>query len=207
MRMIFWSPPAQNKLLATGQVTSYGSGTGVDDGALKKGTPKVYTVLTTGQFAGNTDITINSKTDTHANACVLDNKTGLMWSRTIAGSVGPTNNGKLPWTTTGAGATAEGIFPYVAAANAAALAGYTDWRISNITDLHSLIDYSINPPSPNTTAFPAFPQAAVWSSTTDSSATTYAVLIRCASSVGGIFVVSSQVKTDATRYAILVRGG
>jgi len=194
-------------LLSTGQLTSYGSGTGVDDGAYRKGVAKSYTVLTTGVYAGTTSITINSKTDAHSNACVLDNKTGLMWSQTVAGTVGPTNNGKLPWTTTGAGATAEGIFAYCAAANTAALAGYTDWRIPNITDLHSLIDYSINPPSPNTTAFPAFPQATVWSSTTDSSATTFAVLIRCAGSGGGVFVVSSLVKTDATRYSILVRGG
>ena len=203
MRMIFWSPPAQNKLLATGQLTSYGSGTGVDDGALRKGTPKVYTVLTTGQFAGNTNITINAKTDAHANACVLDNKTGLMWSRTYSATVGPTNNGLLPWTTTGAGATAEGIFDYCAAANVAALAGYTDWRVPNIRELENLSDTEVPIGIPDSVAFAGWSAASssVWSSTTYPADTTYALRFNF---VGGGEV--NSIKT-ANYYCILVRGG
>ena len=153
-------------LLSTGQLTSYGSGSGVDDGAYRKGVAKNYTVLTTGAYAGTTSITINSKTDVHANACVLDNKTGLMWSRTCSATVGPASNGYLPWTTTGAGATEEGIFPYCAAANAAALAGYTDWRIANIFELYTLTDHEAPTGYPDSTAFPAWVGDSVHSSTT-----------------------------------------
>ena len=116
------------RLLQTGQVTSYGSGTGVDDGALQKGRSKSYTILTTGQYSGTTNITINAKTDAHSNNCVVDNRTKLMWSRYVSASVGPASDGKIPWTTKG---SVEGIFTYVAAANAATLAGYSDWRIPN----------------------------------------------------------------------------
>ena len=167
------APRKRGYLLATGQVTSYGSGTGVDDGALQKGIPKAYTTLTTGQYSGTVSITINSKTDTHSNNCVVDNNTGLMWSRYASASVGPASDGLLPWTTTGSGATAEGIFAYVAAANAAGLAGYSDWRIPNANELPSLI---INAATgvPNATAFPSWPGIAFWTSTTRGNNTTNA---------------------------------
>lgn len=164
------------KLLATGQLTSYGSGTGVDDGALRKGIVKSYTVLTLGQYSGTTNITINSKTDAHANACVFDNNTGLMWSRTCAASVGTTSDGKLPWTTTGAGATAEGIFPYAAAANAAVLAGYSDWRVPNYFELLSITDEEAPKGLPDSIAFPSWPAQVFFTSTTVLTATTYAIV-------------------------------
>ena len=192
------------KLLATGQLTSYGSGAGVDDGALRKGIVKAYTVLTLGQYTGNTNITINSKTDVHANACVFDHNTGLMWSRTTTKStvIGPASNGKLPWTTTGADATAEGIFPYVAAANAASLAGYTDWRIPNDLELVNLRDMEATTAAPNAAAFPSWPtDDYVWSGTTRPSDTSVAVLVHFyLGSVSGNIGV-------ATYYAALVRGG
>ena len=189
------------KLLATGQLTSYGSGAGVDDGALKKGIVKRYTVLTTGQYSGNTNITINSKTDAHSNNCVFDDHTGLMWSRYAAASVGPASDGKLPWTTTGAGGTAEGIFPYVAAANAAGLGGYTDWRIPNEFELVSIADYEAATSAPNTTAFPSWPTAdATGASTTRTNITTHAMQIYFSSGL-----VSAALKT-ITFYCSLVRG-
>lgn len=188
-------------LLVTGQTTSYGSGTGVDDGALQKGIVKAYGVLTLGQYAGNTNIIINAKTDVHANACVFDSNTGLMWSRYVSASIGVASDGKLPWTTTGVGVTAEGIFPYCAAANAAVLAGYSDWRIPNIYSLMSLVDFESPSLLPDSVAFPSFPADLVWSSTTRPTLATAAFT--------GNYLVGQFIgttKTAATSYCLLVRG-
>jgi hypothetical protein len=187
-------------LLATGQVTSYGSGTGVDDGALQKGIVKAYTVLTLGQYAGNTNITINAKTDVHANACVFDNNTGLMWSRTASASVGPASDGKIPWTTN---ANGEGIFAYCAAANAAGLAGYSDWRVPNINELFSLHDGEAPTAAPNITAFPVITQSyGYWSSSTQANSTSSARNL-----IFTYGAASSNAKNSATTNLLLfVRG-
>ncbi len=187
-------------LLKTGQTTSYGSGSGVDDGALQVGVAKSYTVLTAGQYSGSTNITVNSKTDAHGNACVIDNNTGLMWSRKVSASVGPTSTGALPWTTTGSGGTAEGIFPYVAAANSAALAGHSDWRIPNDLELQTLRDMEAATANPDSTAFPTGWTGTVWSSTTQPSNTANAMATLYGS--GGN---SSTAKTTAN-FCALVRG-
>lgn len=187
-------------LLATGQTTSYGSGTGVDDGALQKGNPKSYTILTAGQYSGSTNITINGKTDTHSNNCVEDNKTGLMWSRTASASVGPNSNGTLPWTDNAGG---ESCFTYCAAANSAGLAGYSDWRVPNIYEIFSLTDFEAPTSAPNSTAFPSFSISVnFWSSTTGTSVITGAMVI-------GNFGSGAATRIDkATNLLLLlVRGG
>lgn len=187
-------------LLKTGQVTSYGSGSGADDGALEIGIAKSYTILTSDQYSGSTNITINSKTDAKSNACVIDNNTGLMWSRTVSASVGPTSTGALPWTTTGSGSTAEGIYPYVAAANAAALAGYSDWRIPNDLELQSLRDMEAGTANPDSTAFPTGWNVIVWSSTTQPNNTVNAMAANFGSGTNG-----TTAKTTAS-FCALVRG-
>lgn len=184
-------------LLKTGQTTSYGSGSGVDDGAYEIGIAKRYTVLTTGQYSGSTNITVNGKTDAHSNACVEDVETRLMWSRTVSASVGPTSTGALPWTTTGSGGTAEGIFPYVAAANAAALAGYSDWRIPNDVELQSLREMEAPNANPDATAFPTGWTGTVWSSTTQPSNTVNAMATLFTSGAN-----SNLVKTGANFCAL-----
>lgn len=83
------------RLLATGQTTSYKTG---DDGDLELGIPKDYTILTTGQYSGTTNITINGKTHALSNNCVWDNRTGLMWARYVPNAdIGPAGNGLLFW--------------------------------------------------------------------------------------------------------------
>jgi len=187
-------------LLKTGQTTSYGSGSGVDDGAYEVGVAKSYTVLTAGQYSGTTNITINSKTDAHSNACVIDNQNGLMWSRTVSASVGPTSTGALPWTTTGSGGTAEGIFPYVAAANAAALAGYSDWRIPNDVELQSLREMEAPNANPDATAFPTGWNVTVWSSTTQPNNSINAMAALFSSGA------NSNITKTTANFCALVRG-
>jgi hypothetical protein len=126
-------------LLKTGQTTSVITG---DDGDLEKGVARSFTTLDTGQYAGTTNITMAGKTDIHSNECVQDNVTGLMWSLNQSASVGPDDAkggvGFMPWTTDGDG---NGIFVYVAAANAAGLSGYSDWRIPNMYEAETTWDF------------------------------------------------------------------
>jgi len=185
------------KLLKTGQTTQYGGYQ--DDGYFQKGLSIQYDVLTTGRYAGTTNVTLNAKTDAHSNNCVYDRRTKLMWSRYVTGSIGPSSNGKLPWTTNGDG---EGIFPYAAAANLAALAGYSDWRIPNAYELTSLTDMEQPTGVPDATAFPSFPATYIWSSTTRLDATTNGIAITYDTAF-----ITSLSKTVYNLNAILVRGG
>jgi len=92
---IIYSSKTEAKLLKTGQNTSYHAD---DDGDLELGVAHDYTVLTTGRYAGSTNVTINSKTYAFSNACVQDNRTGKMWARTVPQSdIGPAANGALFW--------------------------------------------------------------------------------------------------------------
>lgn len=85
----------QSLLLKTGQETSYETG---DDGDLELGVAKDYTVLTTGQYTGTTNIVINGKTHALSNNCVKDNRTGKMWARYVpVADIGPATDGNLFW--------------------------------------------------------------------------------------------------------------
>ena len=149
-------------LLKTGQTTQYGGYE--DDGYFEKGLSKRYTILTAGQHAGTTSITVATKTDLISNNCVYDQRTKLMWSRYPTDALGPSDDGRMPWTTDGNG---HGIFAFVAAANAAKLGGYADWRVPNDLELPSLRDMEAPNAKPDETAFPSFPITdRIWCSTT-----------------------------------------
>lgn len=181
-------------IFKTGQITSYVAG---DDGAYEVGENHNYEALTTGQYSGTTSIVLNGKTDAKINVCVMDHASGLMWSRYVSGSVGPTSNGLLPWTTNGSG---EGIFAYVAAANAAAFAGHTDWRVPNIFELYAQCD--LEPPNglPNATAFPGqWLNVASSTSLANSASTNYLYV------AFGTGTIANAAKTSTTS-CVLVRG-
>jgi hypothetical protein len=188
---------AQGELLKTGQTTQYDGYS--DDGYYRKGLPKAYNILTAGQFAGTTSITLYNKTDLISNNCVADLRTKLMWSRYPSDGLGPNSNGRLPFTTNSNG---EGIFAFVAAANVAKLAGYSDWRIPNLIELLSIISFEKTSGAPDATAFPGWPVTeAMITSTTAKILTTYVLSFQFAQGL-------PQVGLKTNLYFVsLVRGG
>ncbi len=131
--------PAACEIPATGQVTSYpalrprvGSVAVLDDGAVRAGLPARY--------LDNGDGTIT------------DLNTGLMWeAKDDSGSLHDLENTYV-WSGDG---TQETIWDWLDAVNAeggAGFAGRTDWRIPNINELWSLVNYA----TANPTAYPVF---------------------------------------------------
>lgn len=194
-------------LLKSGQLTDYtpAGRTTKDDGGFQRGIvgSKVaaqYEILTTGQYSGSTNITVNGKTDVHSNACVFDKVTSLMWSRTYSASVYGSGTQDLFWSQ--AGVNGEDIFNYCDAANTAAMAGFTDWRIPNIVELYSTLQFQMGSANPNTTAFPVFIPVIIFSSTTNPADTTAALAV---GTNGGI--ITSFSKTSTRRVVWLCRLG
>ncbi|KHO45878.1 MAG: hypothetical protein QJ16_C0016G0001, partial [archaeon GW2011_AR1] len=85
----------------------------------------VLTTAPTDESAG-ASITV-AKRDAISNNTVLDNVTGLTWLRYQSAKMGIAGSGAMPWT-----GQVYDIFAFCAAANAASLGGYTDWRIPNL---------------------------------------------------------------------------
>ncbi len=112
-------PTALRRLPASGQTTSYAPG---DDGAVQAGAvlPLSYT--------DNSDGTIT------------DNKTGLMWEKLDkSGSAHDVSN-TFTWAT----AFSSKI---VALNTTPCFAGYCDWRLPNVKELESLVDYGRQNPA------------------------------------------------------------
>jgi hypothetical protein len=94
-------------------------------------------------------------------SCVKDNLTGLIWEgKTASGTRAGSNtysNYQVGYLGTQAQMdAATNTFGYVAAVNAMALCGFTDWRMPTVDELQSIVDYSKPSPGPmiNTTWFP-----------------------------------------------------
>ena len=69
----------------------------MDDGFHRKGYSRSYTILSSGDYAGSTQITVNSKSEYLPNECVRDERTGLVWMSHFPSSIGPDSNGTLYW--------------------------------------------------------------------------------------------------------------
>ncbi|HTQ79790.1 MAG TPA: DUF1566 domain-containing protein, partial [Thermoanaerobaculia bacterium] len=115
---------------ATGQTTSYPSDkndhiTGPvavpDDGALQAGATLSYT--------------------DNGDGTVTDNNTGLMWEKkSDDGGLHDKDNG-YAWTSTGSVDTVWDWLDRINAAGGTGFAGYNDWRIPNIKELQSLVNF------------------------------------------------------------------
>ncbi len=183
----------------TGQTVQYSSMD--DDGYFEKGYARIYVALTTGNYAGTTNITVNSKVIAMENACVIDQNSGLMWMKyTPDSDIGSGNNGKLYWIDA---VNNEDIFTFCDAANAAGLAGHSDWRVPNVFELLSLVveDAGIGAPYIDTTYFQGISNF-YWSSTTWAGGNTHALYVNF-----GIGIMANRVKDTNAEYVRLVRGG
>ena len=127
---------------------------------------------------------------------VTDNLTGLMWMQNA--DAGNDCQGADTGDETWANALAS-----AAACNASAgFAGYTDWRLPNVRELFSLIDFSQEyPPLPSGHPFTGVHQSTYWSSTTSVTSTDAAWNVGL--SYGSVWP-SGKVNS---RYVWPVRGG
>ncbi|MBF0592451.1 MAG: DUF1566 domain-containing protein, partial [Nitrospirae bacterium] len=163
----------------TGQTTTYAAG---DDGALQKGVAWP-----------NPRFTANGST-------VTDNLTSLVWTKD-AGA--PTTSS----CTGGAAKTWQAALDYVTCLNTASYLGYTDWRLPNATELHSLVDYgTYNPTLPSGHPFSNVYKSGYynnfWSSTGIFGNTSNAWLVNMGSGT-----VSGDAMSDNTTLVWPVRGG
>jgi hypothetical protein len=132
----------------------------------------------------------------NANGTVTDNLTGLMWMKNA--DAGNDCDGGDTGTETWTNALAS-----AAACNTNTFAGYTDWRLPNVRELHSLIHYGQKKSSAwlNGQGFSGVQTATYWSSTTDADDTDWAFLVHLRYGY-----VDSNDKTG-TGYVWPVRGG
>ncbi|MBU1067398.1 DUF1566 domain-containing protein [Patescibacteria group bacterium] len=137
-----------------------------------------------------------AKREAMSNNCVLDRNTGLMWARYQGTKQGITSNGAICWT-----GKPYDAFAFVAAANAAALGGYTDWRLQNANEALSIMDSEAPTAFPDVTAFPSWPQY-TWTSTTVPGLTVNAYITQDTSMLG----FNTKTIENNSR-APLVRGG
>jgi hypothetical protein len=140
-----------------------------------------------------------SKREEISNNTVLDNNTGLTWARYPFVKMGPTSNGKTGYT-----GYLYDIFAICAAANAAALGGHTDWRIPNIYEVASLMDYEAPNARFDSTAFPTYAEY-FWTSTTSAYTGDSAKALLCNTNFGTFI---TEAKSGVSKgVTLLVRGG
>ena len=173
------------------------TGSGSNDGTYTSVSADADTLVVTVGFVNepNAPETTFKKREAISNNTVFDLRTRLTWMRYISAKMGILGNGRMPWT-----GQVYDIFQYCAVANAASLGGQTDWRIPNILEYISIMDFEAPTAFPDAVAFPAW-AANNFSSTTRVDTITDALYPRY-----NIGLLANVVKTGIS-YCGLVRGG
>lgn len=99
----------------------------------------------------------------HGNGTITDNYTGLMWQRCAVGLTGTScatgSIQEMSWDT---------ALQYVDTINTSGgYAGYSDWRLPNIKELGTIVEYRCSNPAINTTIFPNTPSLWFWTLSPD----------------------------------------
>jgi len=158
----------------TGQTTPYAAG---DDGTLQKGVASP-----TPRFTDN------------GNGTVTDKLTGLIWMKNA--------NAFGPKTWADALTAANGLASGSGGLTDGSKAG--DWRLPNVKELQSLVDYGrFSPALPAGAPFTGVQSSDYWSSTTGAASATYAWLV----GFGDGFVGNDGDKSYSFPYVWCVRGG
>lgn len=120
----------------------------------------------------------------------VDNRTGLMWITNPMKDAGFNKPGVSTWEVA------------ISSCEALNYAGYTDWRLPNVRELVSIVDYGVASPSINSNFFPDTPVSGMyWTATTYVPDTTKAwYVLFNAGSLGGVSKTGSN-------YVRCVRGG
>ena len=122
----------------------------------------------------------------------VDNRTGLMWVTNPRADAG----------FAGAQTWESALTSCTVTLNGLAYAGYTDWRLPNVRELMSIVDYGNYSPSINSTAFPGTYVSYYWTSTTYVPSTTTAWVVE----FDVAYLGGGAVKTT-NNYVRCVRGG
>jgi len=85
------------QIAVSGAGTNIKAGWALDDGAMQLGLARDFELMIAGQYAGTTNIVINSKTCALSNNCTKDKVNNFMWSMVPQSDIGPAANGLLFW--------------------------------------------------------------------------------------------------------------
>jgi len=128
----------------------------------------------------------------NADNTVTDTSKGLLWERkTDDGSLNDRDN-LYTW---------EGALAWVATLNSANYLGFNDWRLPNINELRSIVNYDRSSPAVDTIAFPNMLLSHYWSSTTYFDDTSSAWCLNFTTGV------DDTVNKGSTHYVRAIRGG
>jgi hypothetical protein len=123
---------------------------------------------------------------------ITDNCTNLEWKRCVEPDATTTCTGtQSVYSWANAVVRCEGL----------SYGGHTDWRLPNVNELLSIVNYSVSTPPINETYFPNPSLDDWWTSTTFAGNTTYAWAVY----FGGGGSTAGMIKTTATQNVLCVR--